>query len=78
MRGLRVGTSVGHGEKAFLGVVEFEVLVGELLTIDRFATSALYIIVSSDVENICRVKPYIITSEVTTLKHKLRNDAVED
>lgn len=29
-----VGTSVGHGKEALLGVLELEVLVGELLTVD--------------------------------------------
>jgi len=40
--GLRVGTSVGHGKESRLGVKLLEVLVGELLTIDGLATSALY------------------------------------
>ena len=39
---LRVGTSIGHGQKSWLGVLAGEVLVGELLTIDGLATSALY------------------------------------
>jgi hypothetical protein len=39
---LRVGTSVGHRKKSRLGVPLFEVLVGELLTVDGLATSALY------------------------------------
>jgi hypothetical protein len=38
---LRVGTSVGHGEKSGLGVLAGEVLVSELLTVDGLATSAL-------------------------------------
>ena len=38
---LRVGTSVGHGEKSRLGVLAGEVLVSELLTVDGLATSAL-------------------------------------
>jgi hypothetical protein len=38
---LRVGTSVGHREKSRLGVLAGEVLVGELLTVDGLATSAL-------------------------------------
>jgi hypothetical protein len=39
---LRVGTSVGHGEETRLGMELLEVLVGELLTVDGLATSALY------------------------------------
>jgi hypothetical protein len=39
--GLRVGTGVGHGEKSWLGVLAGEVLIGELLTVDGLATSAL-------------------------------------
>jgi hypothetical protein len=39
---LRVGTSVGHGEESRLGVELLEVLIGELLTVDGLATSALY------------------------------------
>lgn len=39
---LRVGTSVGHGEQTGAVVLVDEVLVGELLTVDGLATSALY------------------------------------
>jgi hypothetical protein len=38
---LRIGTGIGHGEKSWLGVLAGEVLVGELLTVDGLATSAL-------------------------------------
>jgi hypothetical protein len=38
---LRVGASIGHGQKSWLGVLAGEVLVGELLSVDRLATSAL-------------------------------------
>jgi hypothetical protein len=31
---------VGHAEHALLGVLELEVLIGELLTVDRLAASA--------------------------------------
>lgn len=41
LRCLRVGTSVGHGEKTRLGVLADEVLIGELLTVDGLATGAL-------------------------------------
>ncbi len=53
-----------------------EVLVRELLAVDGLATSALYIckLLSS-----CggRMVSYVSTSEVTTLKHELRNNTVE-
>jgi hypothetical protein len=38
---LRVGTGIRHGEKSWLGVLAGEVLIGELLTVDGLATSAL-------------------------------------
>jgi hypothetical protein len=38
---LRVGAGVGHGEQTGLVVLQGEVLVGELLTVDGLATSAL-------------------------------------
>lgn len=43
---IRVGAGVGHGEHERLVVGELEVLVGELLTVDGLATSALQYIVS--------------------------------
>jgi hypothetical protein len=45
-KNLRVRTSVGHGEKTLLGVLSLEVLIGELLTVDGLATSALLTIIS--------------------------------
>lgn len=41
MHDVRVGAGVGHGQQTRLGVLQLEVLVGELLTIDGLATSAL-------------------------------------
>lgn len=38
---LRVGASVGHGQETSLAVLDVEVLIGELVTIDGFTTSAL-------------------------------------
>lgn len=38
----RIGSSVGHGEDTRLGVGSLEVLVCELLTVDRLSTSALF------------------------------------
>lgn len=41
IRGLRVGAGVGHGQQTRAGVLDLEVLVGELLAVDGLATSAL-------------------------------------
>jgi len=41
LRPIGVGTSVGHGEKERLGVLEVEVLISELLSVDRFSTTAI-------------------------------------
>lgn len=41
---LRIGTSVSHREKTVLGVLLDEVLIRELVTIDGFTASALYMI----------------------------------
>lgn len=38
---LRVGAGIGHGEQEGLLVLLLEVLIGELLTVDGLATSAL-------------------------------------
>jgi hypothetical protein len=74
---LRVRTGIGHGQKSWLGVLAGEVLVGELLTVDGLATSAL----CND-----KLRPryfwgyrgaYVATGEVTALKHELRDDTVE-
>jgi len=54
-----VGTSIGHGKKSGLAVLQFEVLISKLGTIDGFTTST------------------IATSEITTLKHELRDNTVE-
>ena len=42
MRAVGVGSGVGHGEETGLGVLEVEVLVVELLTVDGLAASALF------------------------------------
>ena len=38
-----VGTSVGHGEQSWAGVLQLEVLVSELLAVDGLATSAVVV-----------------------------------
>lgn len=63
VRCLRVWSGVGHGEKSWLGVLLLEVLIGELLTVDGLATSALFmceilmcIVVGGEVRTLPRVK----------------------
>lgn len=43
---LRVATRIGHGKKAGLIVVQFEVLVGELVSVNRFTSCTLYELMS--------------------------------
>jgi len=59
LRAVRVGAGVGHGEEERSVVGQLEVLVGELVTVDGLAASA------------------VATGEVTTLEHKVGDDAVE-
>jgi hypothetical protein len=54
------GTSIGHGQKERLLVLDGESLVVKLVAVNRLASSA------------------VASSEVTTLNHKLLDDAVED
>lgn len=75
----RVGAGVGHGQETWSCVLLLEVLIAELLSVDRLASSAL---------GICQTlacfssltawnRTYVAASEVTTLKHELRNDSME-
>jgi len=41
LRAIGVRTSIGHGQKSWLGVLFLEVLISELLTVDRLATGAI-------------------------------------
>lgn len=84
-RNLRVGAGVGHGEEEGLVVGELEVLVGELLTVDGLATSALskgkaVSIVTEHFYHsgiVVEVFSYVATGEVTTLEHELGDHTVE-
>lgn len=40
-KNLRVAAGIGHGEKARLGVLQLEILIGELLAVDGLAAGAL-------------------------------------
>lgn len=44
---LRVGAGVGHGQEEGLGVLQLEVLVGELLAVDGLAAGALWLLALS-------------------------------
>ena len=60
-------------------MLELEVLVGELLTVDGLAASALRG-VSAGVGVMTQLAmrgTYVAAGEVTTLEHKVRNDTVE-
>lgn len=43
LRSVGVGSSIGHREQSGLGVLELEVLVLELLSIDGFSSSAVFV-----------------------------------
>jgi hypothetical protein len=88
---LRVGASVGHGEKTGLVVLLLEVLIGELLTVDGTTTSTLLRIKKirrSSMDTRKQISPTqqlkreagatnVVAGEVTTLEHELGNDTVE-
>jgi hypothetical protein len=75
---VRVGAGVGHGEHERLLVGELEVLVGELLTVDGLATSALIWTVSLVLQKRTdELFTHVATGEVTTLEHEVRDDTVE-
>jgi hypothetical protein len=75
---IRVGAGVGHGEHERLLVGELEVLVGELLTVDGLATSALIWTVSLVLQKRTdELFTHVATGEVTTLEHEVRDDTVE-
>ncbi len=57
-------------------MLQFEVLIGELLAVDGLPTGALDSSVWYDIKDVDR-DSYIATSEVTTLQHELGNDTVE-
>ena len=68
-------------------MLELEVLIGELLTVDGATASTLlshcqFQLLSTVLLRLCRMyalilKTYVAASEVTALKHELRNDTVE-
>jgi len=74
-----VWAGVGHGEEIRLVVLAVEVLVGELFTVDRLATSALCDGVSD--AYLRRASAifitHVTTREVAALKHELWDDAME-
>jgi hypothetical protein len=59
-------------------VLLLEVLVGELLSVDGFSTSALAkLSVCCIHRDVYERRAYIATGEIAALKHELRDDAVE-
>jgi hypothetical protein len=80
---VRVLAGVGHGQETWLGVLQLEVLVLELLAIDGLAARALqpshvsHISLHSNAFRALSDMSYVTTGEVTTLKHELRDDTVE-
>lgn len=81
---LRVLTSVGHGELTRLGVLEGEVLVGELLAVDGLTTGTLQnqgilapaTLIEWPGQALCG-KTHVALGEVTTLEHELGDHTVE-
>lgn len=53
---VRVGASVGHGQEERLLVLQLEVFIGKLLAIDRLATGALKVLVTSSNVASCMAK----------------------
>ena len=79
LRDLRVGAGVGHGEQTGAGVLELEVLIGELLAVDGATTGTLFRIGKLDTvprEERLR-KTHVVAGEVTTLEHELGDHTVE-
>lgn len=87
---LRVGASVGHGEKTGLVVLQGEVLIGELLTVDGATTGTLFRIKKLDevqwykaskqnpsTQELEMEATNVVAGEVTTLEHELGDDTVE-
>ena len=69
---------VGHAEKTLAGVLELEVLIGELVTVDGLAASPVALCeVTSSVVNTGKFLEGMSWCRLTTLDHELLNDAVE-
>jgi hypothetical protein len=67
-----VRTGICHGKKTGLGVLQFEVFVIEPIAIDGFSTrSAIQFSFTSEIEAV------LVTSEISPLDHKIRNNAME-
>ena len=74
----RVGTGVGHGQETGANVLMGKILVGKFLAVDGFATSTLFssAISTLDSDGVPGLA-YIAAREITSLKHKIRDYAVE-
>ena len=78
-RGGIVRSSVGHREKTRLGVLEGEVLVGELVAVDGLAAGALCKVSASLGSSLSTggLATHVLSVKVTALEHELRDDTVE-
>lgn len=78
MGAVGVLASVGHGKKVGLGVLQLEVLIGELLSVDGLATGALDCTfrMCLDLSRVWR-PTHVALGEVTTLKHEVGDNTVE-
>jgi hypothetical protein len=66
-----VWAGICHGEKTWFGVLEFEVFVSEFFTVDGFSAGAALQL--AQIKKGC----ILVTSEISSLKHEIRNDTVE-
>jgi hypothetical protein len=74
---VRVGAGVGHGEHVRLVVLQLEVLIGELLSVDGTTTRTLEADVSIQGSSQLTRVAYVMTGKVSALEHELGDDTVE-
>jgi hypothetical protein len=81
LRAIGVLASVCHGQRALLGVLELEVLIGEFVAVDwrngpLAVGSQLKVVLLSELTGLATGT--IALGEVTTLNHEVLDDSVED
>lgn len=76
---LRIPAGIGHGQQERLVVLQREVLIGKLRSVDGFAASTLrrilvrrFLLLERE-----RKTTHIVPLKVASLEHEIRNDAVE-
>lgn len=77
MRTVGVLAGVGHTQEALLGVPYLEVLVLELVTVDRLATGACIVSIHPMFPSRGMIELTITTGKVTTLDHEVLDNTVE-